>query len=244
MSRVKHHGKGSTIPELPDDGQLRLYSMRFCPYAHRAHLVLGAKKIPYHPIYVKTSEKPEWLTEKSPLGKVPALELTTEPNTDPLIESLIICEYLDEKYPQNPLMAKDPLKKAIDKIFIDRFSAVSGKMYKVWMDGVSSGAFTEICNGLDIYEAELKKRGTKYFGGDKPGMLDYMIWPWCERSYLTKYLIGDKYQLDNQRYPKLMEWCDIMKCDEAVKSHYVDGETHAKYMKSYRTGTPDYDWLV
>jgi hypothetical protein len=35
---------GSTNPPL-SKGKLRLYSMRFCPYAQRVHLVLDAKKI-------------------------------------------------------------------------------------------------------------------------------------------------------------------------------------------------------
>jgi pyrimidodiazepine synthase len=44
--------------------------MRFCPYAQRVHLVLDAKGIAYHTIFINLTEKPEWLTEKSPLGKL------------------------------------------------------------------------------------------------------------------------------------------------------------------------------
>ncbi|XP_055385286.1 pyrimidodiazepine synthase-like isoform X2 [Condylostylus longicornis] len=244
MNGGKHYAKGSTLPALPDDGVLRLYSMRFCPFAHRAHLILEAKNVPYHTVFINLTEKPEWLTTKSPLGKVPALELTNIPGAEPLIESLIICEYLDEKYPENPLYPKDPLQKAYDKILIERFSPIAGAMRKVFVEGVPPGSLSEICSGLDIYEAELKKRGTKYFGGEKPGMLDYMIWPWCERSDMLQYLIGDKYRWDENRFAKLLEWRDLMKNNEAVKRSYLDGETHAKYMKSYRTGTPDYDMLV
>ena len=36
---------GSTCPEVKP-GVLRLYSMRFCPYAQRTRLVLAAKRIP------------------------------------------------------------------------------------------------------------------------------------------------------------------------------------------------------
>ena len=37
---------GSKCPEVKPDGILRLYSMKFCPYAQRTRLVLAAKKIP------------------------------------------------------------------------------------------------------------------------------------------------------------------------------------------------------
>lgn len=81
--------------------------MRFCPYAHRVHLVLDAKKIPYHSIFINLNDKPEWLTEYSPLGKVPALQLITADGKPALIESLIIAEYLDEMYPEPRLFPKD-----------------------------------------------------------------------------------------------------------------------------------------
>lgn len=121
---------GSQVPKFPEDGKLRLYSMRFCPYAQRAHLVLEAKKIPYHTAYINLKHKPEWLTQKSPLGKVPALEIPSAKG-DPLIESLVIADYLDDQYPQNPLNAKDPLQRARDRILVERFNAVIGPYYKL-----------------------------------------------------------------------------------------------------------------
>ena len=106
--------------------------MRFCPYAQRAHLVLDAKNIPYHTININLKQKPEWLTQKSPLGKVPALEIPSVKG-DPLIESLVVAEYLDEAYPENPLRSSDPLQRARDKILIERFAAIGPIFYKLLM---------------------------------------------------------------------------------------------------------------
>lgn len=169
-------------------------------------MILAAKKVPFHVIYINLTEKPEWLTKVSALGKVPALEIVSAKKNTTLIESLVICEYLDEKYPSNPLYPKDPLKKALDKILIERFSAVTTAMYKIFVDGPEKnpGALSEISNGLDIYEKELTERGTPFFNGDKPGMLDYMIWPWCERSDIIPYLVGDRYKLDEKRFANLV----------------------------------------
>lgn len=157
--------------------------MKFCPFAQRVHLVLDAKNIPYHVAYINLTEKPEWLIKVSPLTKVPALEIPGEGES--LIESLIISEYIDEKYPQNPLFPKDPLQKARDKVLIERFNSVITPyvriVYNHKTDG-APGAITELTNALDLYEKELKDRKTKFFGGSKPGMLDLMIWPFCERT--------------------------------------------------------------
>jgi len=40
-----HLSTGDALPAV-DSSRMRLYSMRFCPYAHRTKLVLEHKKIP------------------------------------------------------------------------------------------------------------------------------------------------------------------------------------------------------
>jgi len=40
--------------------------------------------------------------------------------------------------------------------------------------------------------------------GDKPGMLDYMIWPWCERSEMLKIMGGDQFVLPRDRFLRLV----------------------------------------
>jgi len=243
-----HLGKGSQIPKFPEDGKLRLYSMRFCPYAQRAHLVLDAKNIPYHTAYINLKNKPEWLTQKSPLGKVPALEMPSVKG-DPLIESLIISDYLDDQYPQNPLNAKDPLQRARDRVLIERFNSFISPYYRLMFSETGAegapGAITDLNNALDVFEEELKKRGTKYFGGSKPGFVDYMIWPWCERTDAFAFILGDKYELDKVRFNKLLEWKDAMKTDSAVKAVIISGENHYKFRKSnFSADGPDYDMLA
>jgi glutathione S-transferase len=72
-------------------------------------------------VNIKLSDKPDWYFQRNPLGKVPAIE--TE-SGDCIYESLIIADYLDEKYPQRPLQPKDPMQKAKDKIMLEHFSKV------------------------------------------------------------------------------------------------------------------------
>ncbi|XP_049808624.1 pyrimidodiazepine synthase-like [Schistocerca nitens] len=240
----KHLSRGSRLPPFPK-GKLRLFSMRFCPYAQRVHLVLDAKRIPYDVVNVDLTEKPDWLYEKSPFGKVPAIELESG---DTLYESLIICDFLDEKYPSRSLYSRDPLKKAKDKIMIDHFNKVIQSMLKVYYHTANSNLnedqLEEFFQGLDLYERELVERGKPFFGGDRPGMLDYMIWPWCERSDMMKVLGGDQFLLPRDRFKRLMEWRNQMKEDEAVKESYLEPQVHAKYFQSRKAGYPDYDMLV
>ena len=80
--------------------------------------------------------------------------------------------------------------------------------------------------------------------GSQPGMLDLMIWPWCERVDIFKIIGGDAYKLPKDRFPKILEWRNNMISDEGVKISYLEPETHAKYFMSRQAGSADYDLLV
>lgn len=235
----KHLTTGSTNPPL-QEGKLRLYSMRFCPYAQRVHLVVAAKQIPHDVVYINLTNKPEWYLEKFPLGKVPALIVDGED----LYESLIISDFLDEKYPARPLHPKDPMKKAKDRIFVEGFSKVIGTMYKMYYSPtLEQNLLDDLTTGLEDYERELVKRGTPFFGGDKPGMADYMIWPWIERLEMVRIIAGDQFKVTRDKFLRLTEWSKAMLEDEAVKSHYLEPEVHAKFLRGRRAGLADYDIL-
>ena len=72
--------------------KLKLISFTLCPYVQRAMIVLNEKNIPFDIEYIDLSEPPPWFYDISPLEKVPVLLV----NDEPLFESMVICEYLDE----------------------------------------------------------------------------------------------------------------------------------------------------
>ncbi|KAH8327607.1 hypothetical protein KR074_002459, partial [Drosophila pseudoananassae] len=229
---------GSPKPTLPEDGLPRLFSMRFCPYAQRAHLVLNAKNVKYHTVYINLTEKPEWLVEYSALLKVPALQLADEKGQPSLIESLVIAEFLDEKYPQNPLLPKDPLQKALDKILLERFSGITGAFMKILTQNAN---IEEFWVALDIFEQELTKRGTPYFGGDKPGFVDYMVWPWLERLAVLEFVTKESYRFDEKRFAKVSKLIKLLKEDAVVKSFYATPEQHLEFWRTRKAGKANYD---
>ncbi|XP_066147819.1 pyrimidodiazepine synthase-like [Euwallacea fornicatus] len=237
-----HLKKGSKEPPGPTQGKLRLYSNRFCPYSQRVILVLDAKKIAYDVVNINLYSKPDWYYDKSPFGKVPAIELE---NGDVIYESLIIADYLDEKYRANILHSSDPLQKAKDRLLIEQFNRVVNTMTKVLssIGKVSLADDEVVANGLSSFERELSNRGTLFFGGTKPGMLDLMIWPWCERAEILK-IFGNANLLKKDKYKKLLEWCKRMTHEAIVKRSMMDSDMHIKYLQSYRAGRPDYDMIL
>jgi glutathione S-transferase len=95
--------------------QVSLYSAKLCPYAHRVRLVLQEKGVDFDLIEIDLQNKPDWFADISPQGQVPVLQ--HEHNR--LWESSIINEYLDEVFPEPPLMPKDPGLRAIARIWIN-----------------------------------------------------------------------------------------------------------------------------
>ncbi|XP_025227988.1 glutathione S-transferase omega-1-like isoform X2 [Theropithecus gelada] len=114
-------GKGSAPPGPVPEGSIRVYSVRFCPFAERTRLVLKAKGIRHELISINLKNKPEWFFKKNPFGLVPVLENSQ----DQLIcESPITCEYLDEAYPGKKLLPDDSYEKACQKMILELFSKV------------------------------------------------------------------------------------------------------------------------
>jgi len=218
--------------------------MRFCPYAQRAVLVAEAKGIPHDIVNANLKQKPEWLLKVNPGGKVPTI-LTPK---GPLYESLIVADYFDEVYPNRPLNSSDPFQKALDRIWVDHFSKVSTLYHKMLFGRedleLVKGLLVEFAEVLAPFEAELKRRGTLYFGGStQPGMLDYMIWPWFERIPLLKVYFPTLYDYEAAKLqnPSLEKWRQAMKEDPAVKSFHVSTENHHKFIESMLSGTNNYN---
>lgn len=97
---------------------IKLYDFKSSPNCQRVKVVLAEKNLPYEIVPIDLTKKeqknPEYL-KMNPYGKVPVL---TDDNTV-LYESLIINEYLEEKYPNPPLLPKEPAKKAKGRILVD-----------------------------------------------------------------------------------------------------------------------------
>ncbi|XP_067128597.1 pyrimidodiazepine synthase-like [Centruroides vittatus] len=234
---AKCYSKGSEYPKL-ETGKLRVYSMRFCPFSERTLLVLAAKNIPHEVININLKDKPEWLFEKHPLGKIPILEQDKKLVADSIISS----DYIDEIYPDNKLTAKDPYQKAKDRMVMEVFGKVTLAMSKVSRGGSSAGdAWNDLINSIDDFEKELKDRKSTFFGGDKPGILDYMIWPWFERIPVAQALNPSLSEFPTDRFPTITKWVEKMKTDPAVKKVSLSPEMHVEFIKSTKTGEPDYD---
>jgi maleylpyruvate isomerase len=96
---------------------MKLHSYFRSSASYRVRIALSLKGIAYetHSHHLRRGEQnaPEYRA-LHPQGFVPALETD---DGDALIQSLAICEYLDETHPQPPLLPKDPVQRARVRAF-------------------------------------------------------------------------------------------------------------------------------
>ncbi|XP_061181294.1 glutathione S-transferase omega-1-like [Saccostrea echinata] len=236
MPTEKAFSAGSDVPEL-EIGKLRVYSMRFCPYAERTLLVLTHKNIPHEVVNINLKSKPDWFLQKNPIGKVPVLE-----QDDKIVyESLICCDYLDQVYPQNKLTPEDPYRQARDKMLIEHFSQLTTDFYKTLQAPPEEkpAGLKKILDQLSRFETEIEKRGD-FFGGEQVMMIDFMIWPWFERFFILEKVLSQMI-VTGESMPKLYAWTQRMLGCSAVQECRHPEERHLAFFQSYKTGVPNYD---
>lgn len=238
-SRTKHLTVGSPKPAKTES--LTLYSFEYCPYAQRVRLVLQAKGLKYQAVNINLKNKPEWYSEVNAQGKVPALD----DGDQIIIESLDICNYLDEKYPTPALYSAEPETAQKEKDLITKISAVTGLFGKCMTDPQQKTPEEWVKDFLDTmepFENELREKGSKFFGGDKPGMVDYMLWPFAERAKVLDMLVEKKLPFSDDCIPTMHEWKKNMLMDAPVQAVYNGPEKCYKAIQlKYKTENPDFD---
>jgi len=223
----KQFKEGSEQPKLSDKG-LTVFSMRFCPYAERVRLLLNVKEIPYEVVNIDLKSKPEWFLKLNPLGKVPAI---LEPGLEPLYESLILTEYLDEKYPGTKQIApKDAYEKARQKVLIE---VVMQKILPAYYAVVQRSEGDVLEKSLADIEHNLT---SKFFAGEKLGYVDLMVWPWFERLPALAAARDNVFEFSGKKYPKLFAWTQAMLEDPAVKATTYSKELFVQFLKTVIAG--------
>ena len=94
---------------------LELFSFEACPYAQRTRMTLIEKGVGFELTEIDLFDRPAWFSEISPYGKVPVLRH----DGATLYESAIINQYLDEIFPEPPLMPARPVERAQARIWMD-----------------------------------------------------------------------------------------------------------------------------
>lgn len=71
--------------------------------------------------------------------------------------------------------------------------------------------------------------------------VDYMLWPWAERSGTLNHVLGEASLFSADQFPALRKWKKTMRENSACDQIYHTPEIFQKYIKEKLQGTIDYD---
>jgi glutathione S-transferase len=172
---------------------ITLYDADRCPYCARVRIVLAEKGIEYETVEIDLDDRPAWIYEKNPLGRVPILE----EDAFVLPESAVIDEYLEERYPEPPLWPVDPAERALGRLLVFRFDALS-KPYYALRRG-EAGAQERLDRALASLDALLEAQ--PFLSGREYGLVDIAYVPWILRA-------RDRMGVELDRFPALSGWSE------------------------------------
>ena len=157
----------------PKTNKVRLYGTRFDAYCVGLRLTLVAKGIDFEFALLDMINKPDWYKDVNPVGRIPCVECGDEA----VGETLVIYDYLENKFSEKPMRSTDPYKRAKDAEVMLRFAEhlaphIYG-MVRAPKDHIDS-----VKSGLEKVDKVLALRATDYFGGSSPNIIDFYIWGW------------------------------------------------------------------
>jgi len=186
--------------------EIELFSFSGCPYAQRSRMVLIEKGLPFRLTEVDLFDRPAWFSEVSPYGKVPVLRHAG----GTVYESAIINEYLDEAFPDPPLLPSSKLARAQARIWMHYCDSrllpagqqLMGSSGQAADRAEKVAALTEILRFME-HEGLRKLGEGPYWFGRQLTLTDIHFAPFIERFGVHEALDGARWPED---CPRLDRW--------------------------------------
>lgn len=183
---------------------ITLYDADRCPYCARVRIVFAEKGVPYDTVAIDLANRPAWLYDKNPLGKVPVLE------EDGLCipESAVIMELLDERFPDPPLLPLDPAERALARLAVWRFDEDFARDYYAARRG-DDGAGERFVARIAALDRRLSE--SPFLAGSEYTLADIAWFPWVPRA--EAYL-----DLPFEDYGALAAWLERLAERPAIRA--------------------------
>ncbi|RZI83351.1 MAG: glutathione S-transferase family protein [Rubrivivax sp.] len=198
---------------------LTLISHALCPYVQRAAIVLREKGVPFERRDIDLAHKPDWFLKLSPLGKTPVLLVDDQP----IFESAVICEYLDETLLPR-LHPADALVRAQHRSWVEFASAV---LNTIWAFYTAPDEVALLAKAAELRarfeQVETALGQGPYFAGESFSVVDAVFGP-VFRYFDVFDRIGDFGVLATS--PKVRAWRQHLAArpsvQQAVSADYAE----------------------
>ncbi|KAK6918087.1 Glutathione S-transferase, N-terminal [Dillenia turbinata] len=207
--------------------EVKLFKTWSSPYGLRAVWALKLKGIEYEAIDEDLANKSSQLLQYNPVHKkIPVLVH----NGKPIAESLVIVEYIDETWKQNPILPQDPYERAMA-----RFWAKFGDdkvLPSIWGWFTKQGKEQEellqqATENLKFLEQQLE--GKVFFGGEKIGLVDIALGFLANLICILEEVSGLEL-ITKEKFPLLFGWMQNFAAIPMIKETFPP---HEKMIPKY-----------
>ncbi|KAI0121891.1 putative glutathione-S-transferase theta, GST [Daldinia grandis] len=240
-----------TVDEHSADQPLKLFAGWFCPFVQRAWITLEEKGISYQYIEINPYNKGPELLRANPRGLVPTLEVAPGKS---LYESTVLCEYLEDHYPDHkphilPGVGKDDFTRAKARIWSDYVTSRVIPAFHRFLQFQPSqheggekkldDLRLEFKSHLLEFAKEIDPQGPYFFGPDL-SLVDIVIVPWVVRLWVFEEFKGGLYipqpgqgGPDEEAWGRWRKWLDAVSSRDSVKKTTSDHEHYVPIYKRY-----------
>lgn len=143
---------------------------RLCPYVQRVVIVLLERDVPFEREDIDLDDKPDWLFDVSPNGKVPAVRVFSG---EWLFESSVIARYLDT-VSGGQLLPADPLRRAEQEAWICYADGMLARVADIIYRDTDAASFGRTMTALAQSLETVAERFAPetYFAGAQFGLAD------------------------------------------------------------------------
>jgi glutathione S-transferase len=210
--------------------KLEIISSKSCPFAQRSRMVLLEKGIDFDFTEIDLDNKPDWFLKVSPYSKVPVIRH----NGAVIWESAVINEYLDEVFPEPPLLPRDSVARASARVWIDfANNRMVPHVYKMMLRQDAEGQalhkrrLTEAVLFME-HEGLRRLSSGPFWLGENPSLVDFTFHPHVQRFAALEHYRGFVVPDECSR---LREWMDAM---SALASVQATRRTNAQLIDGWK----------
>ncbi|KAK0606093.1 hypothetical protein LWI29_034088 [Acer saccharum] len=206
---------------MADQEEVKLYGVWSSPFSRRIELALKLKGVPFEYVEEDLSNKSPSLLKYNPVHKkIPVLVH----NGKPVAESLVILEYIDETWKNNPILPLDPHERAAARFWA---SCIDNKI-------IATAVKVLLCEGeeREVVILEIELDGKDYFfGGVSIGFVEIVgnvVALWFP---LTPEVVGVE-GWNPKRFTGLLKWVGELQETDVVNESMPPIEKYVAYIRA------------
>ncbi|XP_014514447.1 probable glutathione S-transferase isoform X3 [Vigna radiata var. radiata] len=213
-------------------GELKLLGVWPSSFVYRIIWALELKGIKYEHVQGEfhNPDFSDLLLKYNPVyKKVPVLVVDGKP----IAESTVILEYIEERWPQPPMLPQDPYERAVARFWVS-FAEEKSTSFMSFFVAVGEDfqkATKEVREVLKVLEETIGDK--KYFGGEEIGILDITL-GWIPLFFgVIEDIVGVKVLVVDD-FPRLFTWIRNFSEHPSIRTNFPSHHELFGYYKQKR----------